>query len=95
MKTDLMKPDSIVAEVRRVRDRLSARFNYDLDATFAHLKASEKASGRKYVQRAPKLLQRVATKATGSARHRAAMQTQLCNFKASGEFPLARQIYQT
>ena len=25
MKTDLMKPDSIVAEVRRVRDRLSAR----------------------------------------------------------------------
>ena len=58
-----MKKDSIVEEVRRVRDRLSARFNYDLDAIFAHLKASEKASGRKYVHRAPRLLKRVPSKA--------------------------------
>ena len=57
-----MKKDSIVEEVRRVRDRLSARFNYDLDAIFAHLKASEKASGRKYVQRAPRLLKRAVAK---------------------------------
>jgi len=27
-----MKPDPIVAEVRAVRDRLAARFNYDIDA---------------------------------------------------------------
>ena len=26
-----MKPDPIVAEVRAVRDRLAARFNYDID----------------------------------------------------------------
>lgn len=51
-----MKNDPIVAEVRRVRERLSARFNYDLDAIFADLKAREKASGRKYVQRPPRLL---------------------------------------
>lgn len=64
-----MNKDSIVEEVRRVRDRLSARFNYDLDAIFAHLRASEKASGRKYVQRLPKPLKRVATKAAGPAKH--------------------------
>ncbi len=57
-----MKKDSIVEEVRRVRDRLSARFNYDLDAIFAHLKASEKSSGTKYVQRTPRLLKRSVAK---------------------------------
>ena len=29
-----MKTDPIVAEVRAVRDRLAARFNYDLEAIF-------------------------------------------------------------
>ena len=58
-----MKQDPIVAEVRRVRDRLAARFNYDLDAIAAHYKKLERASGAEYVQRAPKLLPRRATKA--------------------------------
>ena len=40
-----MKQDPIVAEVRRVRDRLAARFNYDLDAMFAHYKKLERESG--------------------------------------------------
>ena len=57
-----VKKDSLITEVRRVRDRLAARFNYDLDAMFADLKAREKASGRKHVHRSPKLLKRVPTK---------------------------------
>ena len=57
-----MKKDPIVEEVRRVRDRLAARFNYDLDAMFADLKAREKASGRKHVHRVPKLLKRTSAK---------------------------------
>ncbi len=36
-----MKNDPIIAEVHRMRDRLSARFNHDLDAIFADLKARE------------------------------------------------------
>ena len=51
-----MKKDPIVDEVRRVRDRLAARFNYDLDAMFADLKACEKASGWKHVHHARRLL---------------------------------------
>ena len=49
-----MKKDSIVEEVRRVRDRLSARFNYDLDAIFRDLKEKERTSGRKYVRYPPR-----------------------------------------
>ena len=48
-----MKPDPIVAEVRAVRDRLAARFNYDIDAIVRHIQsmeAMEAASGRTYVQ---------------------------------------------
>ena len=45
-----MKPDPIVAEVRAVRDRLAARFNYDVDAIVRHIQSVEAASGRTYVQ---------------------------------------------
>ena len=45
-----MKPDPIVAEVRAVRDRLAARFNYDIDAIVRHIQRVEAASGRTYVQ---------------------------------------------
>ena len=58
-----MKQDPIVAEVRRVRDRLAARFNYDLDAIAAHYQKLERESGTEYVQRVPKLLPRKSTKA--------------------------------
>ena len=46
----MMKPDPIVAEVRAVRDRLAARFNYDIDAIVRHIQSVEAASGRTYVQ---------------------------------------------
>ena len=45
-----MKPDPIVAEVRAVRDRLAARFHYDIDAIVRHIQRVEAASGRTYVQ---------------------------------------------
>lgn len=45
-----MEPDPIVAEVRAVRDRLAARFNYDIDAIVRHIRSVEAASGRTYVQ---------------------------------------------
>ena len=45
-----MKPDPIVADVRAVRDRLAARFNYDIDAIVRHIQSVEAASGRTYVQ---------------------------------------------
>ena len=45
-----MKPDPIVAEVRAVRDRLAARFNYDIDAIVQHIQRVEAASGRTHMQ---------------------------------------------
>ena len=38
-----MNEDPIVAEVRRVRDKLASRFNYDIHAIFADLRAREHA----------------------------------------------------
>jgi hypothetical protein len=39
----------IVLEVRKVKERLAAKFNYDIDAMFRDLRAREKTSGRRYV----------------------------------------------
>ena len=45
-----MKDDSIVAEVRRIRQEHAARFGYDLDLIVEDLKAQEQASGRQYIR---------------------------------------------
>jgi hypothetical protein len=45
--------DTIVDEVRRVRDAHAARFNYDLEAIFRDIKEQEKKSGRKFVSFTP------------------------------------------
>lgn len=39
----------IVLEVRKVKERLAAKFNYDIDAMFRDLREREKASGHHYV----------------------------------------------
>ena len=44
-----MKPDPILAEVWRVKDKLSAEANYDVATLFKQLKETERTSGRKYV----------------------------------------------
>ena len=52
-----MIEDPIVAEVRKIRDRHAAKFNYDLDAIFRDLKEKEKTSGRSYVSYPPRRCQ--------------------------------------
>ena len=42
-----MWEDPIVAEVRKARQEIFARFNYDLDAYFEHLKAVEEEDRRR------------------------------------------------
>ena len=44
-----MTDDPIMAEVRATRDRLAARFGYDLEAIFRHIQALEARSGLAYV----------------------------------------------
>lgn len=41
--------DSIVREVRKVREKHAAKFRYDLGAIYQDLKKQEKRSGRKVV----------------------------------------------
>ena len=46
--------DPIVDEVRQVRDKHAAMFNYDLDAIFQDIKEQEKKSGLKFVSYPPR-----------------------------------------
>ena len=48
-----MNADPILAELWAVRDRLAARFDYDVDAIFRHIKAEEAKSGLRYVECPP------------------------------------------
>ncbi|MCH7732866.1 MAG: hypothetical protein IIB44_10195 [Candidatus Marinimicrobia bacterium] len=50
--------DSIVEEVRRVREEHAAKFNYDLDAIYRDLKNQEKKSKRKIVSLSPRILKK-------------------------------------
>ncbi|WP_420130651.1 hypothetical protein [Longimicrobium sp.] len=45
-----MPEDLIVAEVRKTRQRIFARFGYDLDAYFAHLQATAEDKRRRGVR---------------------------------------------
>ncbi len=49
-----MWTDEIVEEVRRVREEYAAKFNYDLEAIYADVKAQEKQRERKIVSLPPK-----------------------------------------
>jgi hypothetical protein len=46
-----MWEDSIVADVRRVREELSARFNFDVKAIFADMRNRQRALGGRLVSR--------------------------------------------
>jgi hypothetical protein len=48
MKTSIWK-DPIVAEVRKVKERLAAKFEFDVVAMLRDQQQREKASGRHYV----------------------------------------------
>ncbi len=47
-----MWEDPIVAEVRRIREQLSERFDFDVKAIFADLRNRQTALGRRLVSRA-------------------------------------------
>jgi hypothetical protein len=46
--------DSVVQEVREIRDAYARQFGYDLDAIHRDLKAQEQASGRQVVSFPPR-----------------------------------------
>jgi hypothetical protein len=52
--------DSIVQEVREIRDAYAKQFGYDLKAICRDLKAQEQASGRKIVSFPPRRPQPIA-----------------------------------
>ncbi len=54
MKASVYMKDTIIAELRKVRDQHAARFNYDLDAIAADLQKREKSTPRKLVNRKPR-----------------------------------------
>jgi hypothetical protein len=59
-----MKMDSVVQEVREIRDAYAKQFGYDLRAIHRDLKSQEQASGRKIVclpPRRPEPVSRTAT----------------------------------
>ena len=52
-----MTRDRIVEEVRRIRERYAARFNFDLDAIYRDLKEREEKGEFKVIHRAPRRVQ--------------------------------------
>lgn len=49
-----MWQDSVVDEVREIRDAYARKFNYDLEAIYRDLKEQEKRSGSKLVSLPPR-----------------------------------------
>jgi hypothetical protein len=56
-----MTQDSIVAEVRKAREEIAKRFNYDLRAIIEDAKKRQALSGRDVVSFPPKPARKVAT----------------------------------
>lgn len=54
-----MEHDSLVAEVRKIREAYAKRFNYDLDAIARDLKRIEQTCGLPVVSFAPRRPRRV------------------------------------
>ncbi len=52
-----MQEDSIVQEVRQVREAHAAEFNYDLWAIYHNIKEQEKKSTKTFVSYPPKTIQ--------------------------------------
>ena len=49
-----MEPDPIVAEIRAIRERLAARFNYDIDAMVKDAQERDAAGDREVVRLPPR-----------------------------------------
>lgn len=49
-----MSPDPIVAEIRRIREEIAARFNYDTGAILKYAQERDAAGDRQVVRRPPR-----------------------------------------
>jgi len=49
-----MSSDAIVAEIRRIREEIAARFNYDIRAIGEDARWRDAASGQKVIRLAPR-----------------------------------------
>lgn len=58
LKNDKQWEDTIVNEIRAIRNAHAEEFNYDLDAIFKNLKKYEKNLSVKVVTRLPRLLKK-------------------------------------
>ncbi len=68
-----MQTDPVVAEIRRIREELAARFNYDLDAILEDARRRYLAGDRKVIRLPPRRPADVAAKlreSTGMASDR-------------------------
>ena len=68
-----MSSDPVVAEIRRIREELAARFNYDLDAILEDARQRYIAGDRKVIRLPPRRPVDVAAKlgeSTGAASNR-------------------------
>src|ERR1043165_788687 len=54
-----MEQDSVMKELRRIRDEYAEEFGYDIEAIFRDLKEQEKMSGRQLVRLEPRPVQQV------------------------------------
>lgn len=60
-----MKNDPIVAEVRKAREKISAKCNYDLDELCKYLQSVEKQEGRFVTYQPKKVISKVADRPEG------------------------------
>jgi hypothetical protein len=49
-----MQNDPVVAEIRRIREELAARFNYDIHAIFEYVRQRDAADNRKVIRLPPR-----------------------------------------
>lgn len=49
-----MKNDPIIAEIRKIRDRLAAKFNYNIEAILRDAQTRERESGHEIVKLKPR-----------------------------------------
>jgi hypothetical protein len=66
-----MNDDPIVGAVRQVREQLAAKFNYDVHAIFADMRAREKQIGERLI-RHPKKPNRVSHSSDSAVHEKAA-----------------------
>jgi len=51
-----LKADAALQEVWKAKDKLAAKYHYDIDAMFRDLQVRQKTSGRKYIYPKPRKL---------------------------------------